>query len=96
MDMANSQMTPTSAVEFLLWLLIAAAIIAMLAKLLRIPYTVCLVCGGLLLGAVQLPLLSPLQPGRLFYPGAGAHAQAAFENPSAGGYMTKTFRQATY
>jgi CPA1 family monovalent cation:H+ antiporter len=62
-DVTLSQMTPSSAVEFLLWLLIAAAIIAMLAKLLRIPYTVCLVCGGLLLGAVQLPLLSPLQPG---------------------------------
>jgi CPA1 family monovalent cation:H+ antiporter len=33
-------MTPSSAVEFLAWLLIAAAIIAMLAKRLRIPYTV--------------------------------------------------------
>jgi CPA1 family monovalent cation:H+ antiporter len=57
-------MTPTSGVEFLVWLLIAAAIIAMVAKRLRIPYTVSLVCGGLLLGAIQLPLLSPLQPGR--------------------------------
>lgn len=56
-------MTPTSGVEFLVWLLIAAAIIAMLAKLLRIPYTVSLVCGGLLLGAIHFPLLSPLQPG---------------------------------
>jgi CPA1 family monovalent cation:H+ antiporter len=50
-------------VEFLVWLLIAAAIIAMVAKRLRIPYTVSLVCGGLLLGAIHLPLLSPLQPG---------------------------------
>jgi CPA1 family monovalent cation:H+ antiporter len=33
-------MTPSSAVEFLAWLLIAAAIIAMLAKRLRIPCTV--------------------------------------------------------
>jgi CPA1 family monovalent cation:H+ antiporter len=57
-------MTPTSGVEFLVWLLIAAAIIAMVAKRLRIPYTVSLVCGGLLLGAIHLPLLSPLQPGR--------------------------------
>lgn len=56
-------MTPSSGVEFLVWLLIAAAIIAMLAKFLRIPYTVSLVCGGLLLGSIRLPLLSPLQPG---------------------------------
>jgi len=56
-------MTPTGAVEFLVWLLIAAAVIAMLAKALRIPYTVSLVCGGLLLGAIQLPFFSPLQPG---------------------------------
>jgi len=56
-------MTPTSGIEFLVWLLIAAAIIAMLAKRLRIPYTVALVFGGLLLGAVRIPLLSPLQSG---------------------------------
>src|SRR5712664_1135778 len=56
-------MTPTSGIEFLVWLLIAAAIIAMLAKRLRIPYTVSLVLGGLLLGVIQLPSLSPLQPG---------------------------------
>jgi CPA1 family monovalent cation:H+ antiporter len=58
-----SEMTPTSGIEFLLWLLIVAAIIAMLAKRLRIPYTVSLVLGGLLLGVIQLPILSPLQPG---------------------------------
>jgi CPA1 family monovalent cation:H+ antiporter len=56
-------MTPSGAVEFLLWLLITAAMIAMLAKVLRIPYTVSLVCGGLLLGAIHLPFFSPLQPG---------------------------------
>jgi Na+:H+ antiporter len=56
-------MTPSSGIEFLVWLLIAAAIIAMLAKRLRIPYTVSLVLGGLLLGVIQLPILSPLQPG---------------------------------
>ncbi len=55
-------MTPSSGIVFLLWLLIAAAIIAMLAKRLRIPYTVSLVLGGLLLGVVHLPILSPLQP----------------------------------
>src|ERR1700676_2086123 len=58
-----SEMTPTSGIEFLVWLLIAAAFIAMLAKRLRIPYTVSLVLGGLLLGLIQLPILSPLQPG---------------------------------
>ena len=47
----------------MVWLLIAAAIIAMLAKRLRVPYTVALVLGGLLLGTVRLPMLSPLQPG---------------------------------
>src|SRR6266849_287758 len=56
-------MTPTSGIEFLVWLLIAAAIIAMLAKRLRIPYTVALVFGGLLLGVIRIPLLSPLQSG---------------------------------
>jgi hypothetical protein len=33
-------MTPTSGIEFLVWLLIAAAIIAMLTKRLKIPYAV--------------------------------------------------------
>jgi len=33
-------MTPGTAVEFLIWLLIAASIIAVLAERLRIPYTV--------------------------------------------------------
>ena len=56
-------MTPTSGVEFLVWLLIVAAIIAMFAKRLRIPYTVPLVVGGVLLGALHIPLPSPLQPG---------------------------------
>lgn len=56
-------MSPTSGIEFLVWLLIAAAFIAMLAKRLRIPYTVSLVFGGLLLGVVHIPILSPLQPG---------------------------------
>jgi CPA1 family monovalent cation:H+ antiporter len=56
-------MTPTSGIEFLVWLLIAAAIIAMVAKRLRIPYTVSLVLGGLLLGLIHTPILSPLQRG---------------------------------
>jgi len=56
-------MTPGTAVEFLIWLLIAASVIALFAERLRIPYTVSLVFGGLLLGALRLPVLSPLQAG---------------------------------
>jgi monovalent cation:H+ antiporter, CPA1 family len=55
--------TPGSAVEYLVWLLIAAAVIAIAAKWLRIPYTIALVFGGVILGAVHLSILSPLQPG---------------------------------
>ncbi|MCU1303139.1 MAG: Na+/H+ antiporter [Candidatus Sulfotelmatobacter sp.] len=56
--------TATSAVEFLIWLLIAASAIAILAKRLRTPYTVALVAGGLMLSALRLPSLSPLDPGQ--------------------------------
>ncbi len=45
-------------------LLIAASAIAMLAKRLRAPYTVALVAGGLMLSALRLPRLSPLDPGQ--------------------------------
>ncbi|MBZ5521732.1 MAG: Na+/H+ antiporter [Acidobacteriia bacterium] len=57
-------MTARSAVEFLIWLLIAASAIALLARRLRIPYTAALVVGGLILGLLRLPLLSPLVPGQ--------------------------------
>ena len=57
-------MTAISGVEFLIWLLIAASTIAVLTKYLRIPYTVALVLGGLLLSLLRLPLLSPLQPNQ--------------------------------
>jgi CPA1 family monovalent cation:H+ antiporter len=50
-------MTPSLAVEFLIWLLIAASIIAVIAARIRIPYTVALVVGGLLLGSFHLPIL---------------------------------------
>jgi monovalent cation:H+ antiporter, CPA1 family len=50
-------MTPTSAIEFLIWLLIAASVIAVLAARLRTPYTVALVLGGLALGTLRLPIL---------------------------------------
>ena len=50
-------MTPNSAIEFLIWLLIVASIIAVVASRLRIPYTVALVIGGLVLGSLHhLPL----------------------------------------
>jgi Na+:H+ antiporter len=44
-------------VEFIIWLLIAASVIAVIAARLRIPYTVALVLGGLALGAIHLPIL---------------------------------------
>ena len=53
-------MTTNLAVEFLIWLLIAASIIAVVAARLRIPYTVALVLGGLILGSVHLPILKDL------------------------------------
>ena len=48
-------MTPSSTIEFLIWMLIAASLIAVLAARLRVPYTVALVVGGLLLGSFHLP-----------------------------------------
>jgi CPA1 family monovalent cation:H+ antiporter len=53
-------MTTNFAVEFLIWMLIAASVIAVVAARLRIPYTVALVMGGLFLGTVHLPVLENL------------------------------------
>jgi NhaP-type Na+/H+ or K+/H+ antiporter len=53
-------MTPNLAVEFLIWLLIAASVIAVIAARLRVPYTVALVLGGLVLGSVHLPIMDTL------------------------------------
>jgi CPA1 family monovalent cation:H+ antiporter len=53
-------MTTDVAVEFVILMLIAAAMIAVLADRLRIPYTVALVLGGLVLGSVPLPLVENL------------------------------------
>jgi len=44
-------------IEFILWLLIAASVIAVVAARLRVPYTVALVLGGLALGMVRTPFL---------------------------------------
>jgi monovalent cation:H+ antiporter, CPA1 family len=57
-------MTASSAVEFLIALLIAASAIAILAKRFRAPYTVALVVGGLMLSWLRLPQLSPLDPAQ--------------------------------
>jgi len=56
--------TTNSAVEFLVILLIAASVIAIVAKRFRFPYTVALVVGGLMLSWLRLPHLSPLLPGQ--------------------------------
>jgi len=56
-------MTANSSVEFLIWLLIAASVIAVIAKRIGIPYTVALVLGGLLLSVVHLSALAPLHQG---------------------------------
>jgi CPA1 family monovalent cation:H+ antiporter len=51
-------MTASSAIEFLIWLLIAASIIAIVAGRLRIPYTAALVLGGVVLSLVPPHFLS--------------------------------------
>ena len=50
-------MPASSTIEFLIWLLIAASVIAVIAIRLRIPYTVALVIGGLVLGALPFPMV---------------------------------------
>jgi len=57
-------MNANSAVEFLVLLLVAASGIAILSKYLRIPYTAALVVGGILLGLVRVPYISPISPGQ--------------------------------
>jgi Na+:H+ antiporter len=53
-------MTASSTVEFLIWLLIAASVIAVIAIRSRIPYTVALVLGGLALGSLRLPIVQSI------------------------------------
>ncbi len=58
-------MTPDTAIHFLLWLLIVASIVAVIASRLRIPYTVALVIGGLVLGSLHgVPMLQILSEGQ--------------------------------
>jgi CPA1 family monovalent cation:H+ antiporter len=54
------EMTPSTAIEFLILVMLAASAIAVLAARWKIPYTVALVAGGLLLGSVHFPLLEDL------------------------------------
>lgn len=56
-------MSPASIVEFLLWLLIAASIIALAAKRFRVPYTVALVAGGFIIDLFRLPIAHVLGNG---------------------------------
>jgi len=53
-------MSTTIAVEFLIWMLIAASFIAVLANRLRIPYTVALVVGGLAVGYFHIPFVDEI------------------------------------
>lgn len=53
-------MTAISTIEFLIWMMIAASLIAVLASRLRIPYTVALVLGGLAIGAVKIRAIEGL------------------------------------
>ncbi|MGH9438384.1 MAG: cation:proton antiporter, partial [Terriglobia bacterium] len=57
-------MATNHAIEFLIWLLIAASIIAVVAARLKIPYTVALVLGGLLIGSLhRLPMVQSFTQG---------------------------------
>jgi len=62
--MILSPMTPASIIEFLLWLLIAASLIALVTKRLKVPYTVALVAGGFAIDLFRLPITNVLGKGR--------------------------------
>ena len=54
---------PASIIEFLLWLLIAASVIALVAKHLKVPYTVALVMGGFAIDLFRLPIIRGSRTG---------------------------------
>jgi CPA1 family monovalent cation:H+ antiporter len=56
-------MSPASLIEFLLWLLIAASLIALVTKRLKVPYTVALVAGGFAIDIFRLPITTVLGKG---------------------------------
>jgi CPA1 family monovalent cation:H+ antiporter len=49
-------MSPASIIEFLLWLLIAASLIALVTKRFKVPYTVALVAGGFAIDLFRVPI----------------------------------------
>ncbi len=51
------EFNPTHVVELLIMLLIAASLIAMVTRRLRLPYTIALVFGGFLIDIVHVPLI---------------------------------------
>ena len=57
-------MTGNFSIEFLIWLLMIASGVAVIAIRLRIPYTVALVFGGLALGSVSSPILNRVYAGQ--------------------------------
>lgn len=57
-------MSPASIIEFLLWLLIAASLIALVTKRFKVPYTVALVAGGFAIDLFRLPISHVLGKGR--------------------------------
>ncbi|MGH9357787.1 MAG: Na+/H+ antiporter [Terriglobia bacterium] len=58
-------MATNHAIEFLIWLLIAASVIAVVAARLKVPYTVALVAGGLAIGFLHtLPMLESVTRGQ--------------------------------
>ncbi|MGH9355190.1 MAG: cation:proton antiporter, partial [Terriglobia bacterium] len=57
-------MATNHAIEFLIWLLIAASVIAVAAARLKVPYTVALVIGGLVVGFLhRLPIVEAVSQG---------------------------------
>jgi monovalent cation:H+ antiporter, CPA1 family len=57
-------MSTAAIIEFLLWLLIAASLIALVTKRYRVPYTVALVAGGFAIDFFRLPITSVLGAGQ--------------------------------
>jgi len=53
-------MSTAAIIEFLLWLLIAASVIAVITSRFKIPYTVALVLGGFAIDIFHLPIISAL------------------------------------
>jgi monovalent cation:H+ antiporter, CPA1 family len=57
-------MSPSAFIEFVLWMLVAASVVAVVANRFRVPYTVALVMVGLLIGSLHLPFLSEILQSR--------------------------------